>query len=246
VGKITLATTLYTWSPNEVPHCLVSSMSPTHALCILVLIRTSTQEQGNIYIYSYIKNINISASHKSSHKHKIHHRGNTNMVTIMIGISCNERMWTSMPEWPPVWDAREWGSHNTHVWKASSLDAWNLFYCYHSCAYILYILCRQSSHIFWSYLFYVFSILRMKETLILSLNQTIPQCLDEKGSVQIKKYDTNMDGNLATNTIARQGCGWLVTPIDFIGQIDANSWGGHWQGCLPIDIHGYLSNMWVP
>jgi hypothetical protein len=51
------------------------------------LIRTSTQEQGNIYIYSYIKNINIFASHKSSHKHKIHHRGNTNMVTIMIGNS---------------------------------------------------------------------------------------------------------------------------------------------------------------
>jgi hypothetical protein len=40
------------------------------------LIRTSTQERGNIYIYSYIKNINIFASHKSSHKHKIHHTGN--------------------------------------------------------------------------------------------------------------------------------------------------------------------------
>jgi hypothetical protein len=39
-------------------------------------IRTSTQERGNIYIYLYIKNINIFASHKSSHKHKIHHTGN--------------------------------------------------------------------------------------------------------------------------------------------------------------------------
>jgi hypothetical protein len=49
------------------------------------LIRTSTQERGNIYIYSYINNINIFASHK----HKIQHRCNTNMVTIMIVSSCD-------------------------------------------------------------------------------------------------------------------------------------------------------------
>jgi hypothetical protein len=36
-----------------------------------------------MYIYSYIMNINIFASHKN----KIHHMGNTNMVTIMIGTS---------------------------------------------------------------------------------------------------------------------------------------------------------------
>jgi hypothetical protein len=35
---------------------------------------------------------NIFASPKSCHKHKIHHMGNTNMTTIMIGNSCDSNL----------------------------------------------------------------------------------------------------------------------------------------------------------
>jgi hypothetical protein len=78
-------------SPNQPTNAHIPHTRPMHAS----LIRTSTQEWGNIYIYSYIKNINIFASHKSSHKHKIHHRANTNIVTIMIGSSYDSNLWST-------------------------------------------------------------------------------------------------------------------------------------------------------
>jgi hypothetical protein len=60
---------------------------------ILVWSRLANKN-GVTYIYSFIKNINIFVSHKSSHKHKIHHMDNTNMATIMIGCSYGLQRWS--------------------------------------------------------------------------------------------------------------------------------------------------------
>jgi hypothetical protein len=82
-------------SPNHYKIAPTNAHIPLTIPMHTSLIRTNTQEWGNIYIYSYIKNGNIFASHKSSHKHKIHHRGNKNMAIVMIDSSCDSNLWST-------------------------------------------------------------------------------------------------------------------------------------------------------